>query len=304
MTGRAGKPPKLLCFGFGATARALVGDLAEDVKPAGWEVVGTCRDRAEIEDQNVLEGVTVHEFNRQRPLTGDVFAGVTHILSSVPPDEDGDPVLGVHGQELAAMAGLYWVGYLSTTGVYGDCGGGWVDEESPLNPSGERGRRRAAAESGWRALGKDSRLPVHIFRLAGIYGPGRSALDTVRSGQAKKVIKPGQLFSRIHRADLVRVLRASMDRPRLDDAELAAVYNVCDDEPAPPQDVTDFACSLLGVEPPPPVPFEEAELSEMARSFYADNKRVRNERIKKELGVTLEFPDYRSGLEAIFRDGG
>lgn len=303
MTGRVGKPPKLLCFGFGATARAL----ADALTPTGWEVVGTCRDMAEAEGQNTpegaLEGVTVHEFNRQRPLPGDVFAGVTHILSSVPPDGDGDPVLDVHGKDLAAMGGLQWLGYLSTTGVYGDCEGGWVDEESPLNPSGERSRRRVAAESGWLGLRKDSGLPVHIFRLAGIYGPGRSALDTVRSGRVKKVIKPGQVFSRIHMADLVRVLRASMDRPLADDAELAAVYNVCDDEPAPPQDVTDFACSLLGVEPPP-VPFEEAALSEMARSFYADNKRVRNQRIKNELGVVLEFPEYRGGLEAILRGGG
>ena len=164
-------------------------------------------------------------------------------------------------------------------------------------PSGERGRRRAAAEDGWRALWEASGVPVHIFRLAGIYGPGRSALDTMRSGKAKRVFKPGQVFSRIHIADLVRVLRASMNRPRP-----GAVYNVCDDEPAPPQEVTDFACSLLGVEPPPPVPFEQAELSEMARSFYGDNKRVGNERIKKELGVVLEFPDYRKGLDAIFRN--
>lgn len=295
MTGRAGKPPKLFCFGFGYTARAL----AEDLKPAGWEVVGSCRDRTEIEDQGAPEGVTVHEFNRRRPLADDIFAGVTHVLVSVPPDEDGDPVLDMHGGELAAMAGLQWLGYLSTTGVYGDRDGGWVDEESPLNPSGEKGRRRAAAEDGWRALGEASGVPVHIFRLAGIYGPGRSALDTVRSGKAKKVIKPGQVFSRIHIADLVRVLRASINRP-----QPGAVYNVCDDEPAPPQLVTDFACSLLGVEPPPPVPFEKAELSEMARGFYGDNKRVGNQRIKKELGVVLEFPDYRKGLDAIFHNGG
>jgi len=218
------------------------------------------------------------------------------MLVSVSPDEDGDPVLDMHGKELAGMAGLQWLGYLSTTGVYGDRDGGWVDEESPLRPSGERGRRRAAAEDGWRALWEASGVPVHIFRLAGIYGPGRSALDTVRSGKAKKVIKPGQVFSRIHIADLVRVLRASINRPWP-----GAVYNVCDDEPAPPQEVTDFACSLLGVEPPPPVPFEKAELSEMARSFYGDNKRVGNQRIKKELGVVLEFPDYRKGLDAIFR---
>ena len=295
---------RLLCFGFSATARALTEELLRDSQEAGWEVIGTCRDMAKTEGRNTLDGVTVHEFNRHRPLAWDVFAGVTHILSSVPPDEDGDPVLDMHGQELADMSGLQWVGYLSTTGVYGDCEGGWVDEESPPNPSGERGRRRVAAEDGWRALRKSSGLPVHIFRLAGIYGPGRSALDTVRSGRAKKVIKPSQLFSRIHIADLVRVLRASINRPLSDDAFPGVVYNVCDDEPAPSQDVTDYACSLLGVSPPPPVPFEKAELSEMARSFYADNKQVSNERIKKELGVTLEFPDYRKGLDAIFSNSG
>ena len=178
----------------------------------------------------------------------------------------------------AASQSLSWIGYLSTTGVYGDHAGGWVDEMSELKPSGERGRRRAAAEAGWLALSQ----PAHLFRLAGIYGPGSSTLDTVREGRAKRIVKPGQIFSRIHVADIARVLEASMARPHP-----GAAYNVCDDDPAPPSDVIAFAAALLNLPPPPEVPFEQADLSPMARSFYEDNKRVSNSRIKRELGVAL-----------------
>src|SRR5262249_20681584 len=161
--------------------------------------------------------------------------------------------------------------YLSTTGVYGDRGGGMVDEASALLPTGPRGRARVAAEQGWLALHRDHGVPVHIFRLAGIYGPGRNALTTVRSGQARRIVKPGQVFSRIHVDDIAAVLRASMSRPRP-----GAIYNVCDDDPAPPQDVIALACELLNVPPPPEIPYADAEptMSEMARSFYTDNKRV------------------------------
>ena len=286
---------KLLCFGFGYTARAL----AVDLQRAGWGVVGTCREAEEIKGQGTHEGVSVHEFNRHHPLPRDVFAHVTHVLVSVPPDEDGDSVIDMHKKDLVTMAGLQWVGYLSTTGVYGDRDGNWVDEESPLRPSGDRGRRRVVAEDDWCALWKCLGVPIHIFRLAGIYGPGRSVLDTVRSGKAKKILKPGQVFSRIHVADIVRVLRASMARPRP-----GAIYNVCDDEPAPSQDVMDYACSLLETEPPPAVSLEKATLSEIARSFYDDNKRVCNRRIKEELSVALEFPDYRKGLDSLLRGEG
>jgi nucleoside-diphosphate-sugar epimerase len=187
---------------------------------------------------------------------------------------------------------LAWAGYLGTTGVYGDRGGEWVDEASPVAPTMPRTRRRVAAEGRWLASG----LPVHLFRLAGIYGPGpaRNPLDAVRSGTARRIVKPGQMFGRIHRDDIVQVLCASIARPNP-----GAIYNLADDEPAPPQDVVAYACALLGTAPPPEIPYEEADLSPMARSFYADNRRICNARIKEELGVILRYPTYREGLESL-----
>jgi nucleoside-diphosphate-sugar epimerase len=273
--------PFLFCFGFGFTASAL----ADRLLARGWRIAGTSRG----DDKPFPAGVERHRFDRAQPLDPRVFAAATHILSSAPPDGEGDPVIDRHGPDLARLSPA-WVGYLSTTGVYGDRGGGWVDEAADLVPTTERGRRRMAAEQGWRALG----LPLHLFRLAGIYGPGRSALDTVRAGRAQRVVKPGQVFSRIHVADIASVLEASIARPNP-----GAAYNVADDDPAPPQVVIEHACRLLGREPPPEVPFEQADLSPMARSFYAENKRVDNGRIKRELGVALRYPDYRSGLAAL-----
>jgi nucleoside-diphosphate-sugar epimerase len=219
---------------------------------------------------------------------------VTHVLISVPPDELGDPVFERHGDAIAALPGLAWLGYLSTTGVYGDRDGGWVDENSELRPNGARGRRRAAAEAAWLGLWRGCGVPVHVFRLAGIYGPGRSPFDALRAGTARRIDKPGHPFSRIHVDDLASVLIASIDRPRP-----GAVYNVCDDEPASSIDVVAHAARLLGMPAPPLVPFDLAELSPMARSFYADNKRVSNALIKAELGVRLRYPNYRAGLAAI-----
>lgn len=294
MTGRmAGTTTgRLFCFGLGYSARALAAALSGE----GFNIAGTVRE----EDAAVKlrrEGFEVHVFSRERPLAdaAAVLAGTTHILSSVPPDDRGDPVMDVHGMDILNIgSGLRWIGYLSTTGVYGDRQGGWVDEESTLEPSGERGMRRAAAEAQWLDLWWEDGLPVQVFRLAGIYGPGRNALDEVKSGRARRVVKPGQVFSRVHVADIAAVLRASIARP-----VPGRIYNVCDDEAAPPQDVIAFAAALLGRDPPPEIPFEKAILSDMAKSFYADNKRVRNERIKNELGVRLRYPDYRAGLRAI-----
>ena len=242
------------------------------------------------------EGIEAFLFDRDRPLDDAkaALAGATHLLISPPPDARGDPVLDQHAADILACGDIEWLGYLSTTGVYGDRGGGWVDEDSVLEPTGPRGARRLAAERGWLTLWRDHGLPVHLFRLAGIYGPGRNALETVRRGRAQRIDKPGQVFSRIHVDDIARVLAASIARPNPGRA-----YNLCDDDPAPPEAVIAYACSLLGVEPPPLVPFEGAELSEMARSFYRDNKRVSNARIKAELGVTLAYPDYKTGLKAL-----
>ncbi len=285
-------PRKLFCFGLGYTALRLARLLLPN---RGWAVAGTCR-TPEQQAAARSDGCDAVLFEGGRPLeaAAQTLAGVTHLLSSVPPDQDGDPVLACHGGHIAALGSLDWVGYLSTTAVYGDHGGGWVDEETTPAPSGARGRRRRAAEDAWFALRRRAAVPVHVFRLAGIYGPGRSALDQVRAGTAKRMVKPGHLFSRIHVDDLVAVLRASMMQP-----DPGTVYNLCDDVPAPSADVTEYACTLLGVTPPPEVPFDEASLSPMAASFWSDNRRVRNGRIKDELGITLRYPDYRAGLRAI-----
>lgn len=272
----------LLSLGHGYSARALVPLLP------GWRVIGTTRS---AEKARVLRAEGVEA----RVLPGDDLgpdiAAATHLLSSVAPDADGDPVLRACGGVIAEAAPrLAWVGYLSTTGVYGDHGGGWVDEDTPPAPSTERGEARVRAEAQWRAI---PGLPLHVFRLAGIYGPGRGPFAKIRAGTARRIVKPGQVFSRVHVDDIAATLRASIERP-----EPGAVYNVCDDAPAPPQDVLADAAAMLGLPPPPEMPFEEAELSPMARSFYAESKRVRNDRIKA-LGVRLRHPDHRSGLRAI-----
>lgn len=290
---------RLFCFGLGFSALALARRLVGE----GWQIAGTCRTPEKVEALE-SEGIQTALFDRGRPLDNPAaaLAGATHLLSSVPPDAEGDPVLDQHGADIAAQSGWQWLGYLSTTGVYGDRDGGWVDEDSALKPTGERGRRRVAAERAWLALGEACGAPVRLFRLAGIYGPGRNALASVRAGRAQRIDKPGQVFSRIHVDDIASVLEASIAAPTAG-AAASRAYNVCDDEAAPPQEVIAHACALLGVAPPPLVPFEQAELSPMGRSFYRDNKRVSNRRIKDELGVTLAFPDYRTGLAALLASG-
>lgn len=283
---------RLFCFGLGYTATRLGLALVRD----GWTVAGTCTTAPKA---SVLarQGIEAHVFDGTGPMAEAARAldGATHVLGSAPPTEAGDPVLAWHGADLAALSGLRWAGYLSTTGVYGDRAGGWVDEDSARTPSGPRGVRRMTAEDAWLELWRTAGVPVHLFRLAGIYGPGRSALDRARAGTAARSIKPGHVFSRIHVDDAVAVLRASMARP-----DPGTAYNLCDDRPAAGADVTVFACRLLGIEPPPETPFAAADLSAMARSFYDDNKRVRNGRIKTALGVALRYPDYQAGLRAVY----
>ena len=285
---------RLFCFGYGFSASALGALLS----PASWSLAGTCQTP---EGCRALAdaGVEAVPFSREAPLADPAqgLAGTTHLLLSIPPDADGDPALDCHGADIAAIEGLEWIGYLSTTGVYGDTGGAWVDENAPLAPTGERGRRRVKAERGWLALGDEHGLAVHVFRLAGIYGPGRNPLAAVKRGTAKRIAKPGQVFSRIHVADIAQVLVASIAKPRA-----GTIYNVCDDDPAPAADVVAHACTLLGVNPPPLTTLEEANLSPMARSFYADSRRVSNALIKSELGVTLRYPDYRAGLAALLAE--
>jgi nucleoside-diphosphate-sugar epimerase len=279
----------LLSLGHGYSAAGL----GRRLLPQGWRVVGTTRSPARAADIRA-EGVepVIWPGTDLRPL----IAQATHILCSVAPDAAGDPVIRAHGADLAA-ARPQWVGYLSTTGVYGDHKGGWVDESTPVVATSDRGRQRIQAESQWLATG----LPVHIFRLAGIYGPGRGPFEKVRDGTARRIIKPGQVFSRTHVDDIAQVLEASIRRPNP-----GAIYNVCDDDPAPPEDVIGHAAELLGLPMPPAEDWETAQttMHPMARSFYADSRRVRNNRIKDELGVRLIHPDYRSGLAALLRDEG
>jgi nucleoside-diphosphate-sugar epimerase len=285
--------PRLFCFGLGYSAERLARMLLAD----DWAVAGTCQSEARKAELQAM-GVDAHLFDANRPLddAGAVLSGITHLLSSVPPGNDGDPVLQCHEGDIRRAGGLKWAGYLSSTGVYGDCAGAKVDETSPVNPSSDRSRRRAEAEARWLALAHDHGVPVHIFRLAGIYGPGRSALDQVWAGRARRIEKPGHVFSRTHVDDIVRVLGASMEKPNP-----GGIYNVADDEPASAADVTQFACELLDVEPPPPVPFTDAakEMSEIGLSFWRDNRLINNSRIKDELGVKLLYPNYREGLRAV-----
>lgn len=289
---------RLFCFGLGYSAHRL----ARALMAEGWTVGGTCG-TAEKQVELASHGIDAFLFDRDHRLgvAEAALAAATHVLSSVPPDGGGDPVLDAYGTGLATTGGFHWVGYLSSTGVYGDTGGASVDETAPLAPTSERARRRADAESAWRGLWPSHGVPVHVFRLAGIYGPGRSALDQVRAGAARRIDRPGHVFSRVHVDDISAVLRASIAHP-----DPGAVYNVCDDEPAPAADVVTLACELLGVETPPSIPFDDAaaDMSPMALSFWHDNRRVDNRRIKEELGVGLRYPDYRTGLRAILAEGG
>ncbi|MGQ9371661.1 SDR family oxidoreductase [Azospirillum sp. ST 5-10] len=283
--------PRLFVFGLGYTASVL----ADRALARGWRVAGTGRSQGSC-DALAGRGIAAFRFARDVPLADPAaaLAGTTHLLVSVPPDERGDSALDHHAAAVADLGSLEWAGYLSTTGVYGDRDGDWVSEAAWLRPSGERQRRRVEAERGWLHLYRQFGVPLHVFRLPGIYGPGRSAIDQVRDGTARRIDKPGQVFSRIHVEDAVDALEASMARPTP-----GAVYNVCDDDPCPQPEVVATACELLGVAPPPPVPFAEAALSPMAASFWADNKRVRNDRIKRALGWTPRHPDHRSGLRAV-----
>lgn len=271
----------LLCIGHGYSATAL----SRRLIPQGWHVIGTTRS---ADKARRLEAMGVEAL----VWPGDIsqaLARATHLLSSVGPDEAGDPVIRDLGPAIAARS-WDWVGYFSTTAVYGHHNGAWVDETTALTPATARGAARVRAEADWAALG----LPLHIFRLAGIYGPGRGPFEKVRDGTARRIFKPGQVFSRVHVEDIAQVVEASLHQPNP-----GAIYNVCDDDPASPEDVLSLAATLLGLPEPPMVPYEDAEMTPMARSFYAENKRVRNDRIKRELGVRLIYPTYREGLQAL-----
>ena len=282
----------MMFFGFGFCAAAL----APRLQAQNWQLSASCRTpekAAQLQARNIRPIIWPEA---GALLSADALTGVSHALISAPPNEAGDPTLTSAGEALASIAGdLQWLGYLSTTGVYGDHGGAWIDEDTPAGTIGARGQKRVDAETQWRAFSEAHGVPSMYFRLAGIYGPGRNQLTSVVNQTARRIDKPEQVFSRIHVEDIATILAASMARP-----DAGRAYSVCDDEPAPPQDVVAYAAELLGQSAPPLVPFEAAELSPMARSFYGDNKRIRNQRIKDELGVTLAYPSYREGLKALF----
>lgn len=262
----------LLSIGHGYAGRATEAALGP-----GWRVLGTSRRPG---------AAVLWPDDAARAL-----AEATHLVSWVPPGADGDPVVPLlHG--LPAPK-LRWIGYASATSLYGDCDGAWIDESAPDAPGTARGHARARAESDWAAFAAARRLPLCLFRIAGIYGPGRSVLDALRAGRAQRVVKPGQVFNRIHVGDLGRIAAAAAR------ATLAGPLILSDAEPAPPAEVTAFAARLLGVTPPPEVAFDDADLSPVARSFYAENKRLRSRRLGPELNLTLRYPSYREGLTAI-----
>ncbi|MCI4665341.1 MAG: SDR family oxidoreductase [Neomegalonema sp.] len=289
-----GRRGALFCFGYGYSAEALGRDLIEQ----GRRVFGTTR--SEEKRQRLAQAGVEAILDDDLAAVAQGLAQCDQVLVSAGPSAAGDPTLARHGDALRREAGrLRWIGYLSTTAVYGDRGGDWVDEDSERLPATERGRWRVAAEDEWLAFGAQSGAPAHLFRLAGIYGPGRGPFAKLRAGAARRIVKPGQVFSRIHVDDIASTLEASMAQPRA-----GAAYNVCDDEPAPPSEVIAFAANLLGVTPPPEETFEEAraKMSPMAASFYAESKRVSNKRIKDELGVELAYPGYREGLVAVLAE--
>lgn len=281
----------LFSFGLGYSAGVLAARLATE----GWKITGTSTTAAGAE-RIAARGYRglVFDGTSRTPAVSAALAETTHILLSIPPGPAGDPAFVQHAADVAAATGLGWIGYLSTVAVYGDQHGGWVDESAPPNPMSERGRRRLQAETAWLTLGAETGKTAMVFRLPGIYGPGRSQLDDVVDGTARRLVKKDQVFNRIHVDDIAGAVAAAIARP-----SAGQIFNVVDDEPAPPQDVVSFAASLMGRAPPPEIAFETAELTPMARSFYAENKRVRNARLKAQLGYTLRYPTYREGLTAI-----
>ncbi|RAK56861.1 SDR family oxidoreductase [Phenylobacterium deserti] len=285
---------RLFVFGYGFSAKAL----ARRLRPQGWNIVATAR-TAERAAELTAEGVLPVALD-DRAAIAAALAQSRAVLITAPPTEAGCPALPVLVPALAqGEAFPDWIGYLSTTGVYGDRRGGWVNENSRLAAQSLEGARRVGAERDWLEVGRGMGLTVTVFRLPGIYGPGRSTFDRLRDGRAKRIALPGHVFSRIHVEDLAAGLEASIRRPRA-----GGVYNLCDDAPAPNSEVVAFAAGLLGVEPPPEVAITQAELTGPAQRFYAESKRVSNARAKAELGWRPALPTYREGLKATLAAGG
>lgn len=266
----------LFCFGLGYVAQALIAELSKDSE---WKFSGTKRSDSHI------HGVAVFNYDNLAILPRNI----THILVSIPPKDEGDVVVKQFSKQIKMLPNLKWVGYLSATGVYGDTRGAWVDENSALNPGNVVSKKRLIAEHQW----QDLSVPLNIFRLSGIYGQGRSAIEQVLSGTAKIIDKPEQYFSRIHVEDIIQVLIKTIEKEITNET-----YNLADDLPSNPREVIEYACELLKIAPPKPIKLEEAELSEMGKIFYSENKRVKNDKIKNQLSIKLKYPTYKEGLKA------
>lgn len=289
------KRNKLFCFGYGYVAEHLAAELL--ASDEDWTIAGTTTD---IHKRRAMQdaGIKAYLFSEKMPFNDPLYAmqGVTHILISTPPNHGGDIVFQTHARDILQIPTIEWIGLLSSTSVYGNRDGDWVDETSELRPTSERGSKRAKAEIQWLKMRRIAQIPINIFRLSGIYGPGRSAIETVMAGVTKRIHKEGHAFNRVHVNDIVQVLIASMHHPKPGD-----VFNLADDNPAPSHELIDYACELLGKPSPPLITFDDdLDISPMARSFYKDNKRVSNQKIKDKLGITLKHPDYKQGLDSIF----
>ena len=292
---------RLFVFGLGYSSRAFI-----ERTRGQWEWIGgTTRSpekaealRADGIEPFLFDGTKPGLFDSTKPGEGiaEALASATHVLVSIAPDENGDPVLRHHSEDLAA-ARPTWIGYLSTVGVYGNHDGAWVDETTVCRPVSKRSIWRLAAEQAWTDFAAKTGIATGIFRLSGIYGPGRNAFVNLEKGTARRLVKPQQVFNRIHVVDIAGALEVSVRKPA------TRLYNVTDDEPAPPQDVVEFAARLLGAPCPPEIDFATAELTPMARSFYGENKRVSNARVKSELGYVFRYPTYREALRALLADG-
>jgi len=278
-------------FGLGFSSQASAEALLADGAQAVGGTVRSAEKAARLRSQGLA--ATLFDGTAPGPDIGPALAEATHVIQSIAPDEAGDPVLRLLRAELDAAPGLTWLCYYSTVGVYGDFGGDWIDETAPLVPRNMRSDWRVSAEQAWRDYAAARGLPLTILRLAGIYGPGRSTFDKLRAGTARRVIKPGQVFNRIHVADIARVTALAAK------ARLNGTFNLGDDEPAPPQDVIEYAARMIGLPVPPDLPYETAEMTQMQKSFYRDNKRVSNRAIKTALGIDLLYPNYRAGLAQI-----
>jgi nucleoside-diphosphate-sugar epimerase len=285
---------KLFCFGYGYVAEHLATELKR--QDPSWQICGTTRDLDKLSLMRE-DGIKAYLYSDETPFHDPllILSGVTHILISIPPNAHGDIVFQTHARDILQIPTIEWIGYCSSTSVYGNRDGEWVDETAEVKPTSERGSKRARAESAWLKMRRIAGIPINIFRLSGIYGIGRSALDGVRAGNTRRIHKEGHAFNRIHVDDIVQAMIASMSQPQPGD-----IYNLADNEPEPSHKLIEYACELLGQQPMPLVDYEDVDMAPMARSFYKENKRVNNEKIKNKLGIQLKYPDYKSGLKAIF----